>query len=401
MGATLDDGTLVNHSDLIGVDDRAQAMRNEHDSATKVDQQLFDGSLHYGLILGIQGRGCLVQKQQLGLPKKASRDSKPLPLPTGQHDAFLTHTSIISLFHFGNVLVAICCCAGFDDLLSRVRSAQAVREVFLDGGCKQLCVLRNETAALPDAGGGKSFHVLAVQKNSALIRFVEAHEHVHQGALASAALAHKGCGGGGRHVQVDALEDQVFWAGTVAELQSFQLQMPNNVLTCHLVAISRVNLWTSVDNRKDALCSRRRANEVVEDVSQRNESAVHHVPVQLERDQLANAHAFAFAVANELSSVPQNQNCGAEVHVGRERSHRSPHIGILDAVPKRGVDAVCILAGLVLLSREAAHRADVSDGIRSCAVRFSEGTVDRPVHTPAPLCIRAVAIRDRWHNCQG
>ena len=62
-----------------------------------VFRQLCQSLLHNPLALSVQGRGGLVQQQDFRLPYQSPGNGNPLPLPTGQLGASLSHWSVVSL----------------------------------------------------------------------------------------------------------------------------------------------------------------------------------------------------------------------------------------------------------------------------------------------------------------
>ena len=70
-------------------------MSNHHDR--ELLAEAFDG-LHYRLLGGtIQGTGCLVKHQHLGLFVEVSRNTDPLPLAATTPDSPLAHKAIVEL----------------------------------------------------------------------------------------------------------------------------------------------------------------------------------------------------------------------------------------------------------------------------------------------------------------
>ena len=79
VSATLDNLSIVQYEDLIGLDDGVQSMGNDDDGL--VSDQFGDRLLHVGFVLRIE-RCCRFIKQYDGsILQNRTRDGKALPLP--------------------------------------------------------------------------------------------------------------------------------------------------------------------------------------------------------------------------------------------------------------------------------------------------------------------------------
>src|SRR5688572_10405477 len=98
MRSTLDDAPLLQHDDLIGMNDGRETMRDDDDAllrmgSTQLSQVLEDG----GLRAGVDRRECVVQYQERCMRKKRTRDGHTLPLAAGQRHTTLAHLRRIAL----------------------------------------------------------------------------------------------------------------------------------------------------------------------------------------------------------------------------------------------------------------------------------------------------------------
>mmetsp|Transcript_17792 Transcript_17792/g.50704 ORF Transcript_17792/g.50704 Transcript_17792/m.50704 type:complete len:823 (-) Transcript_17792:445-2913(-) len=400
VAAALDDDPLVHDRDLVRVDHRGQAVRDEHDGATGLLDELVQRLLHQRFVLRVQRRCRLVEEEQPGLPEEAPGNGEALALAAGEQHAALADARVVLVLGLQDELVRVGGPASVLELLAGVGAPEAVGQVLLDGLREELRVLRDEAAHRADGSGREGLHVLPVEEQVPRRRLVEAHQQVHQGALAAAALADEGRHAARLHVQVDAVQHEVLRARPVAELHALQLQVPHRGVAVDHFALVGVVLGARVDERDHALRGGGRADEVVEDVAQGDEGGVHHVPVQLVGDQTPDAHGLAVRVAHLRAAVPQDEDRGAQVEVRGEGADGGADVGVLLAVLQRRADALPVLLHLVQLRGEAADGADVVDGLRRAAVGLAIGAVDGPVDLPAPLGVLAVGVRDRRHHGQ-
>mmetsp|Transcript_79518 Transcript_79518/g.207305 ORF Transcript_79518/g.207305 Transcript_79518/m.207305 type:complete len:512 (-) Transcript_79518:27-1562(-) len=296
--------------------------------------------------------------------------------------------------------MGICGLARLDDLLLGVVPPQTICQILLDGFGEELGVLRDEAAEVSDASRRQLPHVPAIQKQGAIRGLVEPHQKVYERTLATSALADQRCRGPGSHVQVNALQDQVLRPRLVSELNALQLQVASDVLPAHGFASVGVHIRPGVDERDDTLGGGRGPDEVVEDVPERDEGAVHHVPVELVSDEAAQRHRLAHRVTHLGAAIPQNQDGSAQVQIRGEGRDRGTYICIPLSVRERRADVILVLLGLEGLRGEAPHRPDVVDGLGGDAVGLAICAVDRPVDVPAPLSVAPIDEGDGRHDGQ-
>mmetsp|Transcript_5188 Transcript_5188/g.15251 ORF Transcript_5188/g.15251 Transcript_5188/m.15251 type:complete len:258 (+) Transcript_5188:399-1172(+) len=256
MSAVLNNGALVHDCNLVRIYDSRESVCNENDCALHLLDEGVQSLLDERLVLCIQGRGRLIEKEQPRAPQEAAGNGQPLALAPGEQHAALAHAGLVPLLSLQDELVRVGRAARRVQLLLRVRAPQPVGEVLLDGLGKELCVLRDEPAEGTDAARREAAHVLAIEKNAASCGLVEPHQQVNQRALAAAALADQ-CGHGARcHIEVDALEHEVFGPRLVAELDAPELEVPGHRCGLDGLALVRVHLRPCVDQRDYALRGR-------------------------------------------------------------------------------------------------------------------------------------------------
>ena len=72
---------MLHHDDFTCFFDRAESMGNDDDGLLTGPNELVESLLHLELTLGIQGRGRLVQKQELWLANQGPCNRNALLLP--------------------------------------------------------------------------------------------------------------------------------------------------------------------------------------------------------------------------------------------------------------------------------------------------------------------------------
>lgn len=97
VGSTLNDLTLVQDDDLIGILDGTQAMSDNDDGLLAHSNQLVEGRLHLMLTLRVQGTGGFVQEENLRLADQSTSDGYTLLLPARKLDTSSSDKSLITI----------------------------------------------------------------------------------------------------------------------------------------------------------------------------------------------------------------------------------------------------------------------------------------------------------------
>lgn len=93
--ATLDDLALVKHVDDVGLLDRAETVGHSNGGPTTSGG--VQGGLNNLFRLGVQGRGGLVQQQDLGITQESAGDGDTLLLAARQHASLATDDGVEAL----------------------------------------------------------------------------------------------------------------------------------------------------------------------------------------------------------------------------------------------------------------------------------------------------------------
>ena len=94
MRALLQNNTVAQHKNYIGILHRRQPMRH-HDHGARALHPLKD-FLDSPLHLGVQARGGLVEEQEPGLAYEGARDGDALPLTPRQQDALVADAGLVA-----------------------------------------------------------------------------------------------------------------------------------------------------------------------------------------------------------------------------------------------------------------------------------------------------------------
>jgi len=95
--AHLRDAALINQTNLICIDNSAEAMRDNDRSLSFHALQRVDGFLHDALAGGVQRRGGLIQQQHRGLLDQSTGDRDALLLTSTHSRSAGSNISIVTL----------------------------------------------------------------------------------------------------------------------------------------------------------------------------------------------------------------------------------------------------------------------------------------------------------------
>ena len=87
--------SIVDHCYAVGIVDGGETVSNHN--ACPALPGLVQSFLHYLLTLCVQGRGCLIQKEDFGVPHQSTGDGDALLLTSGQLGTLTTHISVETL----------------------------------------------------------------------------------------------------------------------------------------------------------------------------------------------------------------------------------------------------------------------------------------------------------------
>ena len=95
VGAVLDNSSGFEHCDLVDVPQRAEAMRDDDDGASRGEP--LDGAHHFGFRLDIEVGSGLVQDEDRRVAQDRPRYRDALPLATGEVLAVLPHLGVVTV----------------------------------------------------------------------------------------------------------------------------------------------------------------------------------------------------------------------------------------------------------------------------------------------------------------
>ena len=93
--ALLDQPAMVEHDDVVGIDHRREAMRDDDGRAAL--HHLGEGLLHPRLGLIVERRRGFVEHQDRRIAHDGARDGQPLALAAGERDAVLADQRVVAL----------------------------------------------------------------------------------------------------------------------------------------------------------------------------------------------------------------------------------------------------------------------------------------------------------------
>lgn len=148
MSAALDDMSVVQYKDLIGVADGFQTVGNHDDGL--VMGQCLDSPLQFILILRVNAACCLVQNDDRCVLQHGAGDGNPLFLAAGQSTASLANHSVIAIRQGRNKVMAASLLRRLNHLLmGGVRAAKL--DIVLNRICKEVYALEHHRDILHQA----------------------------------------------------------------------------------------------------------------------------------------------------------------------------------------------------------------------------------------------------------
>ena len=200
MGAALDDASVVEHEDLIGVADRGQAVRDRDRGAPP--GQLVERKLHGALGLGVERGGGLVEDQYGRVAKDRARDRDALLLAAGEAIAALADGRVVAVGQRGDELVDLRRPRRLLDLpVAGLRTGEA--QILADGGVEEVGLLRDQAHRGGQRGERGVAYVDPVDAHAAALGLVQARDEVGERGLARAGLADQRGGRAGGDLGTD------------------------------------------------------------------------------------------------------------------------------------------------------------------------------------------------------
>ncbi len=173
MGALLCDLALLQHDDLIGFGNRAQAVGDGDHRAPlpRAGQRVLDLLLG----VGIQRRCRLVQQQDRRVLQQGARDAHTLFLASGQFQPTLSHLGVIAFGQTQDEIVDLGILSGLLDLFLRGPVAP-IGDVVADRVVEQHRILRHHADGRMQAFLGHIAHILTVNAQRTAGDIVEAEQ---------------------------------------------------------------------------------------------------------------------------------------------------------------------------------------------------------------------------------
>src|SRR5215210_6292649 len=180
------DLTVLQHQNLLGVEDSAQPMR--HDQAGSTRHQLRDGTLDLTLSLGIHRAGCLIQDQNGRIQRQRSREAKQLPLTHTQTAPALSQAVSVAVRQPLDEAVGS---YPASSLTGCVRGNGGIEgKVVLDVSHEKKQILLHEADEGAEVGGCQLPDVHSIDQNAPALRIVEPKQQVDDGGLAGTGMPH-------------------------------------------------------------------------------------------------------------------------------------------------------------------------------------------------------------------
>lgn len=222
MRTRFHDVAFFQHVDAVGVEDGAEAVRDEQGNLAAFGADVADGPGDFLLGQGVEGGGSFVEEEEFGAAQQGAGDGDALFFAAREFEAPFADGGFEALFGTGEQVIA----RGFRERLQQVRfggSGVHEEQVFPDGAGKKLGVLRDEADLAAQVVEMDGLLVEAVVEDAAVLRAVETHKEFHQGGFAAAAGADKSDGFAGFYLKTDVVE-RVLLRRLVAESHVPELQ---------------------------------------------------------------------------------------------------------------------------------------------------------------------------------
>ena len=203
MRAALDDASLLQEHDLVGIHERSQAVRDDDRRPGRglCPQRLADALLGGGVDRG----GRVVEHQDRRREEDAAGDRHALPLAARERHATLPDQRLVALRQPRDVVVQPRDLAGLGDALA-VRPGVAVGDVVLERGGEQEAVLLDQADRPAQRRQGDVAYVLAVDGDPAGADVVVARDQMRDRRLAAARGTDDAERAAGAHLEADVVQ---------------------------------------------------------------------------------------------------------------------------------------------------------------------------------------------------
>ena len=206
MRADFFDASCSHDDDLVGVLDSAEAVCDDEDGFA--DHDVVERGLHECFVFGVEGRGGLVQDEDVGVGEGGARDRQALALAAGQVEPARADHGVLARAEALHELLHVGCAR---DALHRlhVGLVRALRDVFLDRVFEEDRTLADHADALVQGRQVVLAQVAAVKEHRARRRVLGAHQQLRDRRLARARVADEGGHSARADLEAQSFEDGV------------------------------------------------------------------------------------------------------------------------------------------------------------------------------------------------
>ena len=199
VGALLHDISLLQHDDLVRIDNSAQSVSNHDHSKAFLLKENIQGFLDLGFAFSIESWGSLVKEQNARLADQSTSDSDSLLLSTGQTTAALTDHSVNTEREQDLVIqkAAASLLQGILEALLNfgiweLRAIEAIHDVVLDTGWEKAGLLLHDSKfGLMVPFGINLLDILLVEEYLTTDRVVKTLNQGNDWGFAAARVANK------------------------------------------------------------------------------------------------------------------------------------------------------------------------------------------------------------------
>mmetsp|Transcript_50687 Transcript_50687/g.115187 ORF Transcript_50687/g.115187 Transcript_50687/m.115187 type:complete len:420 (-) Transcript_50687:1409-2668(-) len=388
VGTFLHHHTAFHHHDTMSVFHRGQSVRDQQGSALSVHllHQCVQCLLDKMLVLRVQGRSSLVQKQQSGPADQRPSNTDALLLAAAEILSALTHHGFVAFWQLIDELLRVRQPRRPDDILHGVLILlQSIRNVLLQSRALQLGILGDYSNAAPVLLEVQVGQILPINHHSTILGVVESKQKLREGRLSTPTLANHGNSLASLESEGNSLQNLLIGSGLIGELNVLQLDAECTLRT-HNDANIFNNVRHQVDDLKYSLSCAHDLHGSVEVVVHRLESSRQSVPQIGESDD--GSH-LKLVVQYQLAPVEEHQERSTLLQDPRQqrRSTLSPSafdtnlLGFLHMPP---VGLQLNISGAM-----GTHCPHIAQRLRSTALRIADVAELVSPDSRGPLSIRA------------
>mmetsp|Transcript_58376 Transcript_58376/g.125589 ORF Transcript_58376/g.125589 Transcript_58376/m.125589 type:complete len:420 (+) Transcript_58376:501-1760(+) len=388
MGTRLHNHTILQHHDTMCISDRGQTVRDQQSGALSIHllHQSVQCLLDQMLILRVQGRSSLVQKQQSGPADQRPSNTDALLLAAAEILSALTHHGFVAFWQLIDKLLRVRRPRRPDDILHGVLILlQSIRNVLLQSRALQLGILGDYSNAAPVLLEVQVGQIFPINHHSTILGVVESKQKLREGRLSTPTLANHGNSLASLESEGHPRQNLLVWPSLVGELQALQLD-PESTLRTHNIPRILVDIRYQVDDFEHALSCTHHLDRCINVIVHCLESSGQSVPQVGESDD--GSH-LKLVVQYQLAPVEEHQERSTLLQDPRQqrRSTLSPSafdtnlLGFLHMPP---VGLQLNISGAM-----GTHCPHIAQRLRSTALRIADVAELVSPDSRGPLSIRA------------